>query len=128
MCSTCTPPTKSELFKNGDFVAGIALYAEWTAGHDARPERIGFAAGQGADFDCYQRRFEKSARGGNLGARSYHKSVRGLNLVASDIHAHNTFADPRRVEPREVNVTQIRNPLVYSFPPASVTRLDIELV
>jgi alpha-N-arabinofuranosidase len=56
------------------------------------------------------------------------KSVRGLNLVASDIHAHNTFADPRRVEPREASVTQIRNPLVYSFPPASVTRLDIELV
>ena len=68
------------------------------------------------------REAEISVRGATI------KSVRGLNLMASDIHAHNTFADPRRVEPREVNVTQIRNPLIHSFPPASVTRLDIELV
>ena len=68
------------------------------------------------------REAEISVRGATI------KTVRGLNLVANDIHAHNTFADPRRVEPKEIAATQIRNPLVYSFPPASVTRLDIELI
>jgi len=67
------------------------------------------------------REAEISVRGATI------KAVRGSNLVAGDPHAHNTFADPRRVEPKEIAVTQVRNPLVYSFPPASVTRLDIEL-
>jgi len=56
------------------------------------------------------------------------KSVKGINLLAADIHAHNTFADPNRVEPKELKLTTVGNPLVHSFPPASVTRLDIELV
>jgi alpha-N-arabinofuranosidase len=70
----------------------------------------------------------KNAREAEISVRGAAiKAVRGSNLVADDPHAHNTFADPRRVEPKEITVTQVRNPLVYSFPPASVTRLDIEL-
>ena len=74
-----------------------------------------------ADAMKNAREAEISVRGAAI------KAVRGSNLVADDPHAHNTFADPRRVEPKEITVTQVRNPLVYSFPPASVTRLDIEL-
>ncbi|HJZ80722.1 MAG TPA: alpha-L-arabinofuranosidase C-terminal domain-containing protein, partial [Pyrinomonadaceae bacterium] len=67
------------------------------------------------------REAEISVRGATI------KAVKGVGLMTPDLHAHNTFADPNRVVPKEINVAQIRNPLVYSFPPASVTRLDIEL-
>ncbi len=56
------------------------------------------------------------------------KAIRGTSLTAGDIHAHNSFEDPNRVEPKEVRIAQTGNPLVYTFPPASVTRLDITLV
>jgi alpha-L-arabinofuranosidase len=55
------------------------------------------------------------------------KTVRAFTLTAGDLHAHNTFADPRRVEPAEIRVEQTGNPLVHVFSPASVTRFDIEL-
>lgn len=55
------------------------------------------------------------------------KTVSATSLVAGDIHAHNTFADPRRIEPKEVRVNLTGSQLVYSFPPASVTRLVAEL-
>jgi len=55
------------------------------------------------------------------------KSVKGTALTASDMKEHNSFADPNRIAPRDVPVTMTGNALVYKFPPASVTRLDIEL-
>lgn len=55
-------------------------------------------------------------------------SARGLTLVADNIHAHNTFARPSVVMPSEVSVSiGARGSLVHSFPPASVTRLQINL-
>ncbi|MEW6128026.1 MAG: alpha-L-arabinofuranosidase C-terminal domain-containing protein [Acidobacteriota bacterium] len=56
------------------------------------------------------------------------KSVKVTTLAADDIHAHNTFANPRRVEPKESQATA-RNAgtLVHTFAPASVTRLQITL-
>jgi alpha-N-arabinofuranosidase len=68
------------------------------------------------------RETEISVRGATI------KSVKGFSLSAADVHAHNTFDDPHRVEPKEFQVTQKGNPLTYSFPPASVTRLDVDLV
>ena len=54
-------------------------------------------------------------------------SVKGTSLTSGDVHAHNSFADPRRIEPKEIRLAASRNPLVHTFPPASVTRLDITL-
>lgn len=56
------------------------------------------------------------------------KMVKGTSLTATDIHAHNSFADPNRVEPKEIQVGLTGSALVHKFAPASVTRLDIELV
>jgi alpha-N-arabinofuranosidase len=53
--------------------------------------------------------------------------IRGAHvrtISASDIHAHNTFADPRAVEARD---DQPPAGSVYTFKPASVTRLELTL-
>ena len=55
------------------------------------------------------------------------KSVKGTALSANDVKAHNSFADPNRIAPGAVAVQMTGDKLVYKFPPASVTRLDIEL-
>jgi alpha-L-arabinofuranosidase len=56
------------------------------------------------------------------------RAVRAATLGGGDVHAHNTFASPREVEPRESDVDAVGSGSVrYSFPPASVTRLTIEL-
>jgi alpha-N-arabinofuranosidase len=55
------------------------------------------------------------------------RSVAGVTLAAADPHAHNTFADPRAVEPKTVAVTLKGAAIVHQFPPASVTRLAITL-
>lgn len=55
------------------------------------------------------------------------KTVKGTSLTANDIHAHNSFADPNRVEPKGIQVALTGSALVHKFAPASVTRLDIEL-
>jgi len=49
-------------------------------------------------------------------------------LTASDIHAHNSFANPNALEPRDeaVNIGA-GGKLVYRFAPASVTRLQLTL-
>jgi len=47
-------------------------------------------------------------------------------LSASDIHARNTFEQPNAVEPRAETVPRA-SPLNYSFKPASVTSLEIQL-
>jgi len=55
-------------------------------------------------------------------------SVKGSALTATDMKAHNSFAEPNNLSPREISVRMTGNSLVYSFPPASVTRLDITLI
>ena len=49
-------------------------------------------------------------------------------LADSDIHAHNSFENPRGLEPRNENVTVgAGGKLVYKFAPASVTRLTLNI-
>ena len=55
------------------------------------------------------------------------KSAQATTLAANDIHAHNSFAEPRAVEPRDAALTAQGAALVHRFPPASVTRLRVEL-
>lgn len=55
------------------------------------------------------------------------KSAQARVLAASDIHAHNTFAQRNEVAPRSASA-QVRQEAVYfMFPPGSVTALAIEL-
>jgi alpha-L-arabinofuranosidase len=49
-------------------------------------------------------------------------------LTASDIHAHNTFADPNAVQTASLTVSKEENLLNVALPPASVTRISISLV
>lgn len=54
--------------------------------------------------------------------------ARARVLAAEDVHAHNTFENPRAVEPRDEAVEVGANGvLVYDFRPASVTRLQLSL-
>ena len=55
------------------------------------------------------------------------RSVTGVTLAPADPHAHNSFEDPRAVEPKPVAVSLKGSLMVHQFPPASVTRLTIEL-
>ena len=55
-------------------------------------------------------------------------SVAATTLAASDIHAHNTFDAPDTVRPRTAPAPATTDGgLTFRFPPASVTRLTIEL-
>jgi alpha-N-arabinofuranosidase len=55
-------------------------------------------------------------------------SPTALTIAAADVHAHNTFEQPKAVEPREDKVGAVQNGvLTHRFPPASVTRLTIGL-
>jgi len=55
-------------------------------------------------------------------------SARETTLTSDDIHAHNSFAQPDTVEPSEGAAAEARGGvLVHRFPPASVTRLTMEL-
>jgi alpha-N-arabinofuranosidase len=54
--------------------------------------------------------------------------ARAVTIAADDIHAHNTFDKPDTVKPRQDSVAAARGAsLTYRFPPASVTRLTIDL-
>ncbi len=56
------------------------------------------------------------------------RSGRGQILNASDIHAHNTFAEPNAVQTRDLTAFDHQGPsLAHTFPPASITRLDLTL-
>lgn len=59
------------------------------------------------------------------GARVSSAQVRVL--TDSDVHAHNTFENPRAVQPRDDQLAAGADPLVYRFAPASVTRLQLTL-
>jgi alpha-N-arabinofuranosidase len=55
------------------------------------------------------------------------KTATGVRISSNDIHAHNTFAAPNRLETREITVSLAGAGLTHSFPAASVTRIDLEL-
>jgi alpha-N-arabinofuranosidase len=59
------------------------------------------------------------------GARA--ASAQARVLTNADVHAHNTFADLHAVEPRDQQVKMTPDSVSFSFPPASVTRLQIAL-
>jgi len=55
-------------------------------------------------------------------------NARATTIAATDIHAHNTFDRPDAVRPREDRVDSPRGGvLTYRFPPASVTRVTLDL-
>ncbi len=61
-------------------------------------------------------------RGGSV------SSAKGTVLAEKDVHAHNDFANPKAVEPRAASTMQPGGGrLVHTFPPASVTALEITL-
>ncbi len=60
-------------------------------------------------------------RGGSV------RSARATTLVASGPYEVNTFQHPDRVHPTSQDVPVSAQPLVYRFPPASVTKLAITL-
>jgi alpha-L-arabinofuranosidase len=64
---------------------------------------------------------EIAVRGGAV------KSASGVVLAAADVHAHNTWDNPRAVEPQPANVSAKGRVITHTFPPASVTKLTIEL-
>jgi len=55
------------------------------------------------------------------------KAAAGEVLAANDIHAHNTFDQPRAVEVRSIDTAVKDGGLVHTFPPASVTTLQMDL-
>lgn len=56
------------------------------------------------------------------------QSVAVTTLAASDMRAHNSFENPRQIEPKESQLAvRAGGALVHRFPPASVTRLRITL-
>lgn len=68
------------------------------------------------------REAEIAVRGGSIAG------ARAVTIAAADIHAHNTFDHPDTVKPRQDAVPAARGgSLTYRFPPASVTRLTIDL-
>jgi alpha-N-arabinofuranosidase len=55
-------------------------------------------------------------------------SVRARVLSAKDVHAHNSFAQPNALEPADVAANPGANgTMVFRFPPASVTQLQMIL-
>jgi hypothetical protein len=58
------------------------------------------------------------------------KAGRARVLTSTDLEAHNSFTNPEGLTPRDADVTvgAGAGPLVYTFAPASVTRLTLELV
>jgi alpha-N-arabinofuranosidase len=45
----------------------------------------------------------------------------------SDIHAHNTFEEPERVKTRTAEVAIRGGGLSFTFPPASVVKIEVQL-
>lgn len=55
-------------------------------------------------------------------------TARATTIAAEDIHAHNTFERPDVVRPRDARVEPISGGvLAHTFPPASVTRITLDL-
>ncbi len=64
---------------------------------------------------------EITLRGGTV------KSVSATVLAASDVHAHNTWDQPNEVEPKAAGAMGKGNVITHTFPPASVTKLSVDL-
>jgi alpha-L-arabinofuranosidase len=63
-----------------------------------------------------------------LSVRGAHiRDGRGIVLASSDLRAHNSFDHPNALAPRDVPVSVHSGALVQTFPPASVTRLQLTL-
>jgi alpha-N-arabinofuranosidase len=54
-------------------------------------------------------------------------SGRAVVLAAADAHAHNSFDNPRAVEPRQETIQASGSTLTRRFPPASVSKLELSL-
>lgn len=54
-------------------------------------------------------------------------SAKARVLAETDVHAHNTFANPRAVEPRNETVKINTETVAFRFAPASVTQLQLTL-
>jgi alpha-N-arabinofuranosidase len=68
------------------------------------------------------REVEIGLRGANIAA------AKAATLAAADVHAHNSFENPRAVEPRAESVQATGAKLTHGFAPASVTQLELSLV
>jgi alpha-N-arabinofuranosidase len=55
------------------------------------------------------------------------QSVAVRSLTNSDLHAHNTFAEPNAVRPTTSTTAAQGNTVAFTFPPASVTTLTVQL-
>jgi len=55
------------------------------------------------------------------------KEGRATVLSSTDLRAHNSFEHPSALAPRDTAVTPRAGSLVHTFPPASVTRLQLSL-
>jgi alpha-N-arabinofuranosidase len=55
------------------------------------------------------------------------RSARAVTLGGGDAHAHNSFAAPNAVQPKQQSATVRGEAIAYRFPPASVTKLEIAL-
>lgn len=62
-----------------------------------------------------------SARGARI------SNVRATVLKAAELRAHNSFENPNAVQPAAASVSGGGEQMVYSFAPASVTRLEFDL-
>jgi alpha-L-arabinofuranosidase len=62
-----------------------------------------------------------SARGARI------SNVRATVLKAAELRAHNSFDNPNAVQPAAAGVSGGGEQMVYSFAPASVTRLEFDL-
>ena len=55
-------------------------------------------------------------------------SAKGTVLVSKDVHDHNDFVHPNAVKPAAATLTApIGGRLLHTFPPASVTTLELTL-
>jgi len=54
-------------------------------------------------------------------------TVAVITLSSTDLRAHNSFAQPNALAPRSQTATARGKELVHTFPPASVTRLQVTL-
>ena len=54
-------------------------------------------------------------------------SAKATVLTAGDVHAHNSFDQPKALEPKTDENVNAGSPFVYRFAPASVTKLELSL-
>jgi alpha-N-arabinofuranosidase len=55
------------------------------------------------------------------------KSGETRTLTSTDLHARNTFANPRALEPKDAPLSASGSTITFKFAPASVTRLLLDL-